>query len=77
MSLLHYCYSSLHGQQSGGAEADVLGKDEVAVFITIGQSNADGSAFADEDEDGRLSAWYDNPDTNPGLQKYGIAVVLA
>ena len=56
-------------QQSGRAEADVLGKDEVAVFITIGQSNADGSAFADEDEDSRLSAWYDNTDTNPGLAK--------
>ena len=47
----------------------VLTDDEVPVFITIGQSNADGSAFADAGEDRRLSAWYDNPDSNPGLMK--------
>lgn len=28
------------------------------VFITIGQSNADGSAFPDADEDARQLAWY-------------------
>lgn len=44
-------------------------KDEVPVFITIGQSNADGSAFADVGEDSRLSVWYDNSDTNPELMK--------
>lgn len=47
----------------------VLSEDEVPVFITIGQSNADGSAFADADEDRRLSAWYDEPASNPGLMK--------
>lgn len=47
----------------------VLGDDEVPVFITIGQSNADGSAFADAGEDCRLGAWYDDPEANPGLMK--------
>lgn len=38
--------------------------EEVAVFITIGQSNADGSAYFDPDEDARLRQWYDSP-ANP------------
>lgn len=33
------------------------GKD-VAIFITLGQSNADGSAFADPEEDKILNEWY-------------------
>ncbi len=41
---------------------------DVPVVITIGQSNADGSAFADPDEDMRLSAWYESDD-NPGTMK--------
>lgn len=32
------------------------------VFITIGQSNADGSAFPDKDEDARLRTWYESED---------------
>ncbi len=38
------------------------------VFITLGQSNADGSAFPDKDEDARLRAWYESED-NPHLAK--------
>lgn len=41
---------------------------EVAVFITIGQSNADGSAFFDPDEDARLRKWYTS-DANKGNLK--------
>lgn len=35
------------------------------LFIIIGQSNADGSAFFDPDEDARLKAWYTS-NQNPG-----------
>lgn len=57
-------------QNDGTAEnIRVLSENEVPIFITIGQSNADGSAFASIEEDRRLAAWYDNPDTNPGLMK--------
>lgn len=38
--------------------------EEVAVFITLGQSNADGSAYFDPAEDARLRQWYDSP-SNP------------
>ncbi len=31
---------------------------DVAIFITIGQSNADGSAFADPEQDKILNEWY-------------------
>lgn len=41
---------------------------EVPLFITIGQSNADGSAYFNPDEDARLKAWYDSDD-NPRLMK--------
>lgn len=41
------------------AGAEETGK-EVAVFVTIGQSNADGSAFADSAEDTRLRQWYES-----------------
>lgn len=34
------------------------------VFITLGQSNADGSAFPDPAEDARLRAWFES-DNNP------------
>lgn len=43
-----------------------LKPDEVPVFITLGQSNADGSAFADSTEDARLAAWYDDSLKNTG-----------
>lgn len=39
-------------------------EQETAVFITIGQSNADGSAEFDPQEDLRLRQWYANPDSN-------------
>lgn len=42
--------------------------NEVPIFITIGQSNADGTAIFNADEDARLKAWYDSDD-NPGLMK--------
>lgn len=42
--------------------------DETPVFITIGQSNADGTANFNEEEDARLRAWYDSG-KNPGLMK--------
>lgn len=38
------------------------------IFIIIGQSNADGSAFFDPDEDALLEAWY-NSGQNPGNMK--------
>lgn len=38
------------------------------IFITIGQSNADGSGFFDEQEDARLKAWYDS-ESNPQKMK--------
>lgn len=34
--------------------------EDVAVWITIGQSNADGSAIADETEDANLKSWYES-----------------
>lgn len=42
--------------------------EETPVFITIGQSNADGSAYFDPGEDARLKAWYDS-DANPRKMK--------
>ncbi len=41
---------------------------DAPIFITIGQSNADGSAFFNEEEDARLNAWYSS-DANPGTMK--------
>lgn len=41
---------------------------DVPVFITIGQSNADGSAYFDPDEDARLRDWYLS-DANTGKMK--------
>jgi hypothetical protein len=34
------------------------------IFITLGQSNADGSAFFDTDEDARLKEWYEKDHGN-------------
>lgn len=34
--------------------------EDVAVWITIGQSNADGSAIADDTEDMNLKSWYES-----------------
>lgn len=51
---------------SASAPADSL--PEVALFITIGQSNADGSAFFDPAEDRRLRAWYESPANTGGLR---------
>lgn len=34
-------------------------KEDVAVWITIGQSNADGSAISEEEEDKALKLWYE------------------
>lgn len=42
--------------------------DETPIFITIGQSNADGTAIFNADEDARLKAWYDS-ESNPELMK--------
>lgn len=42
--------------------------EETPIFITIGQSNADGTAIFNTDEDARLKAWYDS-ESNPGLMK--------
>lgn len=42
--------------------------EEVPVFISIGQSNADGSAMFDADEDARLQKWYTS-DENQGNLK--------
>ncbi|MCC8071168.1 MAG: sialate O-acetylesterase [Bacteroidales bacterium] len=53
------------------AVASVMGlaaQEIVPVWITIGQSNADGSAYADAAEDARLDAWYSSP-SNPQLMK--------
>ena len=71
VGIIALCFSPFcMAQQSDCAVNSVLFQEnEVPVFITIGQSNADGSAFADAGEDRRLAAWYDNPDTNPGLMK--------
>ncbi|WP_288357092.1 sialate O-acetylesterase [uncultured Bacteroides sp.] len=71
VGIIALCFSPFcMAQQSDCAVNSVLlQENEVPVFITIGQSNADGSAFADAGEDRRLAAWYDNPDTNPGLMK--------
>lgn len=41
-------------------EADDKCIEDVAVWITIGQSNADGSAIADETEDANLKSWYES-----------------
>lgn len=50
------------------AAAPVDSLPEVALFITIGQSNADGSAFFDPAEDRRLRAWYESPANTGGLR---------
>lgn len=50
---------------AANAAADVA---EVPVFITIGQSNADGSAMFDPSEDQRLESWYAS-DQNPHTMK--------
>lgn len=42
--------------------------EETPVFITIGQSNADGSAEFDPNEDARLKAWYESG-SNPHNMK--------
>lgn len=42
--------------------------EDVPIFITIGQSNADGSAFCDADEDARMDAWFSS-DQNPQTMK--------
>lgn len=34
--------------------------EEISVFITLGQSNADGSAFAESKIDSEMSTWYEN-----------------
>lgn len=36
------------------------GENEAVIFITIGQSNADGSAFADSVCDSEMKAWYED-----------------
>lgn len=56
--------------QSHGMQAvDVTDiSEETPIFITIGQSNADGTAIFNTDEDARLKAWYDS-ESNPGLMK--------
>ncbi|MDE6176486.1 MAG: hypothetical protein K2F71_02990 [Paramuribaculum sp.] len=41
---------------------------EVPVFITIGQSNADGMAFFDAGEDARLNAWYTSDENHGNLK---------
>ena len=37
--------------------ANAAKDQDVALFITIGQSNADGSAFAEEDVDKTMLEW--------------------
>lgn len=41
----------------------ILEKEDVVVWITIGQSNADGSAIFDEEEDKALKTWYETYDS--------------
>lgn len=53
--------------QAGASEVTSV-SDETPIFITIGQSNADGTAIFNVDEDARLKAWYDS-ESNPGLMK--------
>ncbi|MCM1483718.1 MAG: sialate O-acetylesterase [Muribaculaceae bacterium] len=49
------------------AESPLKG-NEVPIFITIGQSNADGSAMFDPAEDARMEQWYTS-EANPGTMK--------
>ena len=42
--------------------------DETPIFITIGQSNAAGTALYNTEEDARLDAWYSSA-SNPGKMK--------
>lgn len=51
-------------------EAHTASTDTVTapVFIIIGQSNADGSAMFDPDEDARLRAWYTSPANTGGMK---------
>lgn len=42
--------------------------EEVPIFITIGQSNADGSAMFDSEEDTRLLTWYSTEANNGNLK---------
>lgn len=49
--------------------ANAAKDQDVALFITIGQSNADGSAFAEEDVDKTMLEWYS---TAPGADNLHI-----
>ncbi len=49
--------------------ANAAKDQDVALFITIGQSNADGSAFAEEDVDKTMLEWYS---TAPGADNLNI-----
>lgn len=65
ISLLTLAVLSVTHMQCAANPANDADSD-ATVFITIGQSNADGSAFFDEAEDARLHAWYasaSNPQT--------------
>lgn len=44
-------------------------EDETPILIVLGQSNADGTAFANPAEDAVISAWYNDKVLNPGLMK--------
>ena len=44
--------------------APIRAAEKALVFITLGQSNADGSAFPDPQEDARLQAWFESKE-NP------------
>lgn len=59
--LLAVCYAVI-------ASMAIVQAETVPIFITIGQSNADGSAFFDATQDSILNAWYTS-DENTGKLK--------
>ena len=63
LKALFIAASSALAVNAGAATAE-----EVPVFITIGQSNADGSAFFDASEDARLNAWYSSDENHGNLK---------
>lgn len=67
-TLIALCAILFHIASEASPVADADSIPEVAVFITIGQSNADGSAFFDPAEDRRLRAWYESPANTGGLR---------
>ena len=66
--LSHYLATAALTLCTWGSISATETTQEVPIFITIGQSNADGSAMFDTTEDNRLNTWYSSDDNNGKLK---------